>query len=52
MPNVRLSHLREHKFRNNFLDSLNLNCNCGSAIKSTNHDFLHDRRDFRMTAEE
>ena len=38
---VSLSHLREHKFRHNFQDWLNPICNCGSAIESTKHYFLH-----------
>ena len=37
---VGLSHLREHKFRHNFRDSLNPICNCGSAIESTKHYLL------------
>ena len=36
-----LSHLREHKFRHIFRDSLNLICNCGNAIESTNYYLLH-----------
>ena len=38
---VGLSHLREHKFHHNFLDSLNPTCNCGNAIESTKHYLLH-----------
>ena len=38
---VGLSHLREHKFRHNFRDSLNPICNCGSGIESTKHYLLH-----------
>ena len=38
---VGLNHLREHIFRHNFWDSLNQICNCGNAIESTKHDFLH-----------
>ena len=38
---VGLSHLREHKFRHNFRDSLNPICNCGNAIESTKHYLLH-----------
>ena len=38
---VGLSHLREHKFRNNFRDSLNPICNCGNASKSLKPYLLH-----------
>ena len=42
---IRLSfgliHLREHKFRHIFRDSLNLICNCVNAIESTNYYLLH-----------
>ena len=34
---VGLNHLRKHKFRHNFRDSLNPICNCGNAIESTKH---------------
>ena len=37
----RLSHLREHKFRHNFQDSLDPFCNCGRHIETTIHFFLH-----------
>ena len=36
-----LSHLREHKFKHNFQESLNPLCNCGHGIESTTHFFLH-----------
>ena len=36
-----LSHLREHKFKHGFLDSLNPICNCGLDIESTCHFLLH-----------
>ena len=36
-----LSHLREHKFRHNFQDSLDPFCNCGLHIEITIHFFLH-----------
>ena len=36
-----LSHLREHKFRHNFQDSLYPFCNCGWHIETTIHFFLH-----------
>ena len=36
------SHLREHKFRHNFLDTLDPMCNCRTnAIESTEHFLLH-----------
>ena len=38
---VGLSHLREHKFRHNFQDSLHPFCNCGRHIETTIHFFLH-----------
>ena len=36
-----LSHLREHKFKHCFQDSLNPLCSCGSEIESTIHYLLH-----------
>ena len=36
-----LSHLREHKFKHKFKESLNHLCNCGHGIESTIHFFLH-----------
>ena len=36
-----LSHLREHKFKHGFLDSLNPICNCGLDIKTTCHFLLY-----------
>ena len=38
---VRLSHLHERKFRQNFQDSLDPFCNCGRHIETTIHFFLH-----------
>ena len=38
---VGLGHLREHKFRHNFRDSLNPICNCGNVIEPAKHYFLH-----------
>ena len=38
---VGLSHLREHKFKYSFLDTLNPICTGGSDIKTLNHFFLH-----------
>ena len=35
------SHLREHKFRHNFQDSLNPICSCGENIETTTHYLLH-----------
>ena len=37
---VNLSHLREHKFRHNFLDTLNPLCSCNLEIESTSHYLL------------
>ena len=36
-----LSHLREHKFKHSFQDSLNPFCSCGLDIESTVHFLLH-----------
>ena len=36
-----LSHLREHKSKHNFQESLNPLCNCGRDIESTTYFFLH-----------
>ena len=38
---VRLSHLREHKFKHSFQDSLNPFCCCGLDIESTAHYLLY-----------
>ena len=37
---VNFSHLREHKFRHNFLDALNPLCSCSLEFESTNHYLL------------
>ena len=36
-----LSHLNEHKFRQNFQDCLNPLCSCSLEVETTNHYFLH-----------
>ena len=36
-----LSHLREHKFKHSFQDTLNPLCSCGLDIETTSHSFLH-----------
>ena len=36
-----LSHLREHKFKHGFLDSLNPICSCGQNIETLTHFLLH-----------
>ena len=36
-----LSHLREHKFKHGFLDSLNPICSCGQDIETSTHFLLH-----------
>ena len=36
-----LSHLREHKFKHSFQDTLNPICNCGNDVESAIHFFLH-----------
>ena len=46
---VGLSHFREHKFKNNFQDTLNPICNCREDIETTSRyllhcpDYLHER---------
>ena len=35
------SHLKEHKFKHNFQDSVDPLCSCGNDIESTVHFFLH-----------
>ena len=35
------SHLKEHKFKHNFQDSIDPLCSCGNDIESTVHFFLH-----------
>ena len=37
---LSLSHLREHKFRHNFQDTVNPLCTCSLEIEDTNHFFL------------
>ena len=41
MLRLRLSHLRDHKFKHNFLDCLNPICCCGQDIETTVHYLLH-----------
>ena len=36
-----LSHLRDHKFKHSFQDSLNPICNCGTDVETTTHYRLH-----------
>ena len=36
-----LSHLRDHKFRHCFQDTLNPLCDCGNDTERTTHFFLH-----------
>ena len=36
-----LSHLREHKFKHSFQDSINPLCSCSLDVESTIHYFLH-----------
>ena len=38
---VGFSHLKEHKFRHNFVDAINPLCSCGNFVESTTHFFLH-----------
>ena len=52
---VGLSHLREHKFKHSFQDTLNLICNCGEDIETASHyllhcrDYLHERKNLLNT---
>ena len=39
--NLGLSHLREHKFKHSFRDSLNPICSCGNPIQTPAHFLLH-----------
>ena len=36
-----LSHLREHKFKQSFQDTLNPLCNCGNDVESTEYFLIH-----------
>ena len=36
-----ISHLYEHKFKNNFQNTLNLLCTCGCDVENTCHFLLH-----------
>ena len=38
---IGFSHLKEHKFRHNFQDSVDPLCSCGNSIELTVHFFLH-----------
>ena len=40
LTRLRMSHLREHKFHHNFLDTLNPLCSCSLQIESTSHYLL------------
>ena len=40
---VGLSHLREHKFRHNFQDTINPLCSCSLEIESISHFFLRSQ---------
>ena len=41
-PRLGLSHLREHKFRHNFNDTINPFCMCGTnALETSEHFLLH-----------
>ena len=37
---LKFSHLNEHKFRHNFLETLNPMCSCGSEPETTGHFLL------------
>ena len=38
---IGFSHLKEHKFKHNFQDSVDPMCSCSSGIETTIHFFLH-----------
>ena len=38
---IDLSHIKEHKFRHNFQDSIDSICNCGNRVETTINYFLH-----------
>ena len=38
---IIFSHLKEHKFKHNFQDSIDPMCSCSSGIETTIHFFLH-----------
>ena len=38
---IGFSHLKEHKFRHNFQDSIDPMCSCSSGVETTTHFFLH-----------
>ena len=38
---VGLSHIKEHKFRHHFQDSVDPMCSCGSGVETATHFFLH-----------
>ena len=38
---IGFSHLKEHKFRHNFQDSVDPMCSCGSGTETTKYFFLH-----------
>ena len=40
-PRLGQSHLREHKIKHSFQDTLNPLCSCGLDIETTSHYFLH-----------
>ena len=41
LKSLGLSHLREHKFKHSFQDSINPLCSCSLHVESTIHYFLH-----------
>ena len=34
-------HLKDHKFRHNFVDAINPLCSCGNFVESTTHFFFN-----------
>ena len=52
---VGLSHLREHKLKHSFQDTLNAICNCSEDVETTSHcllhcpDYLHERKNLLNT---
>ena len=37
---LNFSHLKEHKFKHNFRDTINNMCSCGAGIEATDHYLL------------
>ena len=40
---INFSHLKEHKFRHSFADTINPMCPCGVEVEATEHFFMLSR---------